>query len=129
MGHRLSPLSGVFLAPDEVVRRLHLEFAALDANAEEGREYVRNMLTRVLELKARGIDRGDDYAGRLQRAEPHSVALFIADDASAEYAHLSCCCMPGEPLFFSYTSRQHEEAARPLLERCARVLGYAIALV
>ena len=129
MAHRLSPSSGVFLAPAEVARRLRLEFAALDVSAEKGREYVRDLLTRVLELRARGVDRGDDYVHRLQRAEPVSVFLFIADDPYAEDAHLSCCCMPGEPLFFSYTSGAHEDAARPLLERCARVLAYDIALV
>ncbi len=39
----------------------------------------------------------------------HGVRAMMTEDA-----HLSCCCMPGEPLFFSYASRQHEESARPL---------------
>jgi hypothetical protein len=127
MPHRLLPHSGTFLTPREIVRRLALEFEALDANADLGRDHVRNILTYLLGLKAGGrVPVSDERIASLQDAEPQSIALFIADDKYAEYDYLKTCAMPEEPLFFGYSSQRHQDAAWPLIQRCARVLQYEI---
>ena len=43
--------------------------------------------------------------------------------------YLSIIVRPNEGLLIGYSSQQHEDAAKPLVERCAAALGYEIALV
>lgn len=54
------------------------------------------------------------------------MLVVFADYTASEGECLSTAVIPREPLFFGFSSAQHEEAAGALLERCASVLGYEI---
>jgi len=128
MGHRLfaKPETG-YLAPREVVKRIDAVFAYLEASEEEGREHVRDVITQLQAMMRDGtIPQDRKYIAHMKRVQDQAIFLYFGDNPGVEEECLSTAVIPGEPLFFDYSSPEHEMAARPILERCAIVLGYDI---
>jgi len=121
MSHRLRPYDGQpYLEPEEVARRLQEEFACCGVDADQGQDDIGDMLAKLVELNApQGVI--DEVAAGRARA----LRVTVSDgDTSDDF--LSFIVRPDAGLLIGYRSAQHEEAARSLLGRCARVLGYAI---
>ncbi len=124
MSHRLEPSDGKsHLEPKEIARRLRDEFASCEVDAEQGVDDVGDMLAKLIELKAPQAIIDEVAAGR-----ERSLRITIADDMASDN-YLSFIVRPNDGLLIGYYSAQHELATRPLVERCAKVLGYKIVLL
>jgi hypothetical protein len=128
MAHRLCVREGErYLAPRLAVSRLESEFAYVEADEEDGRRHVAGIIRQLQKMAAVGLMPIDnDYVERLKKAQRDSLYVIFGDDPGSELACLSAVVIPEEPLYFDYPSHAHVEAARPLLVRCAKVLGYDI---
>ena len=126
MADRLLPNhADAYLSPWGVVSRLKSEFSYVEADGEEGRRHVLEILER---LKAGTLPPHIDpqIAGRLNRIKNRALFVCFGDDASSDAAVLATYVVPGMPLLFEYTSVEHEHAVHDLLSRCAAALGYEI---
>lgn len=126
--HRLTTRNGGrYLSPLEVVRRLKSEFAYVETNPEEGSRHVLEVLQQLLAIKRAGeIPVDEECLSRLERVQQSAICVYFGDDLSSEAALLRTPVVPEEPLFFEYSSSAHQEAAKPLVARCAAALGYEI---
>jgi hypothetical protein len=125
MAHRLVPRSGdPPLGPEEVVRRLRQEFAIVEDDREAGARHVDQMMAQFRRMNA-----PEEVIAAHRRMRDEATHVVVTDDPTSEVAYLSFTAMPGEGLFIGYHSRQHEDTAHPILERCAQALGYEIELV
>jgi hypothetical protein len=66
----------------------------------------------------------DAEIARLRSIKDRAIDVIVADELAPDLAYLVVLIEPDEKLFFSYESRSHEKAAKPLLERIATVLDY-----
>jgi hypothetical protein len=125
MAHRLVPETECPpLDPGEVVRRLRREFDAVVAGREAGAGHIDQMIAQFRRMGLPG-EVIEGHRGMRERA----IEVIVTDDPASDLAYLKFVAMPGEGLFIGYHSGGQEDAARPLLERCARALGYRIELV
>jgi hypothetical protein len=125
MAHRLVPESECPpLDPGEVIRRLRREFVAVVEDREAGARHIDQM---IAQFRRMGLPIEVTEAHHGMRGE--AIRVVVTDDPESDVAYLDFVTMPGEGLFIGYHSGWHEDAARPLLERCARALGYRIELV
>lgn len=116
-----------YLCPLEVVRRLEREFAYVETSQEDGRRHVLEVIQQLLALKHAGYGPVDDaYLAKLDQAEEKAICVHFGDDLNSEEALLSTPIVPEEPLFFEYSSRNHQDGTRSLVARCAAALGYKI---
>jgi hypothetical protein len=126
MSHRLVPQDGVsYLAPKEAVRRLAEEFAICEFDNDEGQDHVGDMLAKLIELKApQAII--DEVAASRETA----IRVRVTDDENPESEnYLSLLLRSNDGPLIGYPSASVEALVRPLVERCARALGYTIVLV
>lgn len=129
MGHRkLFPKSGnKYLSPSEVITRLQAHFEHVEINQHQGATHVDKMvdqLTRMRFLSPPPATPED--IERLRSYRSQAVFVKFCDEPDSEHAYLTTTVIPGEPLFFGFSSSDQEEAAAKLLERCALILGYEI---
>src|SRR5687768_5589801 len=128
MAHRLCVRDGErYLSPRVVVSRLEGGFPYVEVDEEDGRRHVRGIIRQLERIRDMGlvpIDNG--YVERLKKAERGAIYVYFGDDPGSESACLSTAVIPGEALYFVYSSLRHADAAWPLLLRCAAVLGYEI---
>lgn len=128
MAHRLCVRDGQrYLSPRTVVTRLEAEFPYVEVDEEDGRRHVRGIVRQLRRIRDMGlvpIDNG--YVERLVKAERGAIYVYFGDDPGAEAECLSTAVIPGEALYFVYSSRRHAEASWPLLLRCAAALDYEI---
>ena len=128
MGHRLiSKTETGYLSPREVVNRINAVFAYVEASEDEGREHVRDVIAQLQSMMREGtIPHDRQYLAHLKRVQDQAIYVYFGDNPGIEIECLSTAVIPGEPILFDYSSPEHEQAARPILERCAIVLGYEI---
>lgn len=114
-----------YLTPLAVVNRLKSEFSYVEADGEEGRRHVLEIIER---LKADGSRRHVDHqvVERLARVKNRALFVCFGDDAGSDLATLETYIVPGMPLAFEYASVTHENVVQHLLTRCAAALGYEI---
>lgn len=129
MAHdRLFPRTGhKWLSPPEVVERLRSEFSTVKVDRKQGEAHVVRMidqLTRMLHLTPPPASEAE--IDRLRSVREQAVFLMFGESTDSDNGYLGTTVIPGEPLFFGYSSGRHQEATRPLLERCASALGYEI---
>jgi hypothetical protein len=129
MAHRkLFPkLGSNCLSSSEVIARLKSHFKHVETDPEQGEAHVNKMvdqLTRMQFLTPPPATAED--IERLRSLRGQAVFVAFADDADSADACLTTTIIPGEPLFFGFSSSNHEEASNSLLERCALILGYDI---
>src|SRR5579884_3541456 len=111
---------GNYLAPSDVIARLRSHFSHVEIDARQGEAVVNQMvdqLTRMQFLEPPPATPEDIQ--RLRSLRGQAVSVTVADDPDSEKAWLTTTLIPGEPLFFGFSSGHHEDAAMPLLERCA----------
>lgn len=127
MAHRLVPRDGRrYLSPRVVVSRLLSEFSNVSSSEKDGRRYVHGIIQQLHAIKRVGkVPVDSDYLDRLGKAQNDAIYVYFAD-WNSETAYLSTAVIPGEPLFFYYSSSAHEKAAKTLLLRCAEALDYDI---
>lgn len=128
MAHRLCVRDGDrYLSPRVVVARLEAEFPYVEVDEEDGRRHVYGIIRQLERIGEMGLVPIDEaYVQRLKKAQRGAIYVYFGDDPGSETACLSTAVIPGEALYFVYPSRRHQEAAWPLLLRCAAVLGYEI---
>jgi hypothetical protein len=83
-----------------------------------GQERVGDMIVATLRL-ADALPHKTEQLARLRAAQRGAVLVTFGD---CDDEVVSCCVIPDSELFFG----DPEDAARPLLHRCARVLGYEL---
>lgn len=122
-GHR-------YHSPLVVVKRLSCEFAYVEADEAEGYRHVLEMLE-WLEAKIGGRTNSihNERVRHLQTVRDRAIHVVFGDDLTSDHAYLCSVIIPGEPLVFEHASSAHERSVRPLLKRCAEVLGYEIVKV
>lgn len=117
----VSPQAGEeFLPVTEVLQRLMDAFPVHEFDQTKGTETAEQMIAKLEEMDA-PAELVDSYRRRSEKA----INCYVSDDGS-EDAYLHFTLWPGEPIFLGYHSTEHEEAARPLLERLATALDYKI---
>jgi hypothetical protein len=129
MAHdRLYPKAGFpFLAPAAAIRLLQEEFAHVYADPREGQNYVRKMVEKLRQLQHFTPPPVTEEEIRgLEESANKSLHVLLADNEDFGFAYLTTCIIPGQPLFFGYSSAQHQQSAQPLLTRCCSKLGYEI---
>jgi len=126
--NRLVPKEGGrYLPPGEVIERLQQEFAQVDVDIAKGEVHVLNMiaqLTRMQDFSPPPASSED--IERLRSAKNEARYVTVMGESKDQDAYLTTCIIPGETLFFDYSSARHEMMARPLLERIAAALDYEI---
>jgi hypothetical protein len=116
-----------YLEPREVVDRINTVFAYVEVNEEAGRKHVAEVLAQLQTMMRDGtIPQDDHYLLHMKRMRNEAVFVYFGDDPGIEEKCLNTTIIPGEPLYFYYSSSAHEAAGRPILERCATVLDYDI---
>lgn len=117
----------VYLRPQVVIARLEREFAYVETSEEVGRQHVAQLIRELPKVKKWGqitVDR--KYLEHLHKVRDEAVFIYFGDNPGSEDAILSTAVIPGNPLVVDFSSPEHRRATRPLLERCANVLGYEI---
>jgi hypothetical protein len=116
-----------YLEPREVVNRINTAFAYVEVSEEAGRKHVDEVITQLQSMMRDGtIPQDSHYIARMKRMKDEAVFVYFGDNPGIEEKCLNTTIIPGEPLYFHYSSPEHETAAQPLLERCAVALGYDI---
>jgi hypothetical protein len=124
----LHPVNGnPYLSPLIVAMRIAAEFAYAETDEAAGRDHVVRLIAAIAWRKGRFPDGAlEERVMRLDRMKDRAIQLCFGDDPGCDTGYLCTVAIPGEPLVFEYESAAHRNAVQPLLERCARVLGYAI---
>ena len=119
---RLSaPDDSQWLPTDVVVERLRREFGVVNPDHAAGRDYVGRMIAATEKFSDR-IPGKQERLAELRRV--HDAAVRVAfGDSGDNLAQV--CLLPDTPLFFG-TVEEVDGPARPLVDRCARVLGYEL---
>lgn len=126
MAHELTPKTGQqYLLPEEIVRRLKLAFKYVDASQSRAVESIEQSI----QYMRRSGAFNDAEIERLHAIKDRAIDVTVADDPASGLAYLAFLIEPDEKLFFDYESQSHEKAAKPLLERIAKLLDYNLELV
>ena len=119
---RLVPSKGRYALPvADIIRCLQDEFAFVIADAEEGKDDVANVIAATLRLSAVWPG-GEERVAAPQAVQREAVYVWFGDDASLT---AECCLKPGWDLFFGRKT-EVDGQARPLVERAAAAIGFAV---
>jgi hypothetical protein len=130
MAHELTPKAGQqYLLPEEVLRRLRMTFKYVDASSSRAAESIEQSIKYMLDARQSGAPFSLEEIEELRSIKDRSIEVVVADELEPGLAYLSVLIEPDDKLFFSYESGSHEDAAKPLLERIAKVLDYDLELV
>ena len=117
----------IYLRPRVVIARLEREFAYVEASDEEGRQHVTQLILELPKIRKWGqITVDSKYLEHLHQVRNEAVYIYFGDNPGPEDAILGTAVIPGNPLPVDFSSPEHQQATRPLLVRCASVLGYDI---
>lgn len=109
------------LSVDEITERLRDEFDEFTADADEGQDHVAGMIAAILRFSD-AVPGKQEELEWLQSIQDEAVYVSFGDELSVI---ASCCVMPESELFFG-SPDEVDGDARPLVERAADVLGYAV---
>jgi hypothetical protein len=129
MAHRrLFPKPGSdYLSPPEVIARLRSHFKHVRIDPEQGEAHVNKMVDQLTRMQLLTPPPATpEEIEHLRGLRGEAVFVMFADNPAFGEAYLTTTIIPGEPLFFGFSSVNHEEAACGLLERCALLLDYRI---
>src|SRR5262245_23976623 len=115
------PKAGQAHPTSDVIFRLRNEFRIVDTNPHDGRAHVAAMIAATLPFSD-SLPHKQAQLTRLREIQDAAVYVRFgdSDDLTA-----SCCLLPDTELFFA-SPEAINGLARPLVERCARVLGYEL---
>src|SRR5438128_2602263 len=105
----------------ELLRRLSAEFDYIHADSEAGRSHVADMIAATLRFSD-ALPHKQQQLADLRSV--HDAAVYVTFGDSEESV-ASCCLLPERPLFFDGPD-EIDGPARPLVERCAKILGYEL---
>ena len=126
VAHDLTRKTGQhYLLPEEIVRRLRLAFKHVDASQSRAVESIEQS---IQYMRGSGAF-SDEEIDRLRGMTDRAIDVIVADESPPGLGYLTVLIEPDEKLFFDYESQSHEKAAKPLLERIARLLDYDLELV
>jgi hypothetical protein len=131
-----SPLTENLLEPADsenylqvpvILSRISGEFDYIETDKSAGRRHVEEMIREIEERAGNSENEDHDVRKRhLKEALPEAIHVRCGDNPTSESEFLSATLVPGEPILFVYESLAQEIAARPLLQRFAKALGYKI---
>lgn len=126
--HRLAPLNGnLYLSPLVIIMRIASEFAYIDADEAVGCERVDEVIREMERRNRRARDPlVVERMEQLERVKERAVHVCFGDNPGCDKSYLCAVVIPGESMIFEYESAEHEESVLPLLERCAKILGYGV---
>jgi hypothetical protein len=125
MTDRLLAPNAAYLTPGLVVNRLKSVFPYVEVDGQEGRRHVIETVERLnIDTSIGFID--PHVVALLMRGKERALFVCFGDNASSDLEILDTYVVPAMPMVFEYASAEHESTARPLLMRCAVVLGYEI---
>lgn len=125
MAHRLFPnTERAPLEPKEIVRRLRAEFDFVEADADAGTEVVADMILQFQRMQV-PPEVIEEHRAMLGKA----IRIVVSDREDFDDDYLTFTAMPGDYPLIGYSSRQHEDAAAPLVERVCKILQYRAELV
>ncbi len=104
-----------------IIRRLRDEFMVVDADPDAGQDHVAEMIAVTLKFSD-SLPGKQERLAWLQSIQKDAVDISFGDDMGLV---ASCCVWPGSELFFGSPDAIYG-AARPLLERAAKSLGYTV---
>lgn len=128
VAHRLGPVNGnTYLSPLVIIMRIASEFAYIDADEAVGCERVEDVIREMERRNRRARDPLIvERMEQLERVKERAVHVCFGDNPGCDKSYLCAVVIPGEPMIFEYESAEHEESVLPLLERCAKLLGYGV---
>ncbi len=129
MAHELTPKpDSTPLAFDEVIRRLRASFTHVELNEDRASQQLNDSMRYM--ARTGGPHFTNEDVERARQSIGRAAYVIIADDPDADLAYLSFLLEPEhEKIVIDYESGAHEEMARELRERLARVLDYELELV
>lgn len=128
VAHRLGPVNGhAYLSPLVIVMRIAAEFAYIDADEKAGLDAVEDIIRKIEVRNRRSRDLLlAERIEQLEKVKDRAVHVCFGDNPGCDMSYLCAVVIPGAPLVFEYDSVEHEQSVQPLLERCARILGYGV---
>jgi hypothetical protein len=119
---KLFPREGCNALPVvEVIGRLRGEFEVVDADPDHGQDHVASMIAATLQFSD-SVPGKQEQLARLRLIQEAAVYVSFGDDRGLV---ADCCVMPDSALFFG-SPDEVDGGARPLVERAATALGYAV---
>jgi len=115
----LPPEEGPRHSAAEIIRRIRDEFDHIETDVEEGQDQVGAMIETFVRLNAPQAIL--DWHVNVRDSAVH---VWVSDDPTDELAYVTFVAMDGGDVFIDYSSQQHQDRARPIVERCQCVLGY-----
>ena len=110
-----------------ILSRIRGEFDYVETDGAAGQRHVEAMIKALADRAVTSeIEDHGARARHLAEALNQAIHVRCGDNPTSEWEFLSATLVPGEPILFEYESLAHEIAARPLLQRLARALGYRI---
>lgn len=124
MAHRIlePPPGRPEVDPRVAIRLLRDAFDRVDVDAQAGAEHVDAIVAHIARMRGEGAE----AVAVLRSVRERAVALGLADEGGEPDAFIRFVLVPGEPLFIGFQHAAHEQAALPLVDRCARALGYVV---
>lgn len=131
MAYELKPRHDRQLSANEVAKILAAEFAYMKVDAEGGQRHARKRAEWMENAPARiflGHHRSAmEAAIKLKNLELGEALVIEFGDDQANT--LRAIVMPGEAIRFGFGSNEEQGVARPLVERCARVLDCDVVVI
>lgn len=125
----LYPEDDCYLDVEEVIARLKDEFAYVVVDADKGAASIDNAIDYYRSRKQNASDSDEHFDAiidELKSNRSYCRLLILADKEDYGDAYLTTLVEPSKPLFFGFSSAGHEEAAMPMVQRCASILEYEV---
>ena len=124
MAHRLEPINGAYLEPEEVLRRIADVFCHVDVNYDEGAIHIQQMIEQFIRMKA-----PQAVVEQHRSLKDLTPRVIVMDELVDNETFLKFFLMPGKEILIGYCSGQHESNSEQLLNKLARTLNYKIVLI
>ena len=125
----VEPADGEYLDICELVSVLTDEFSYLVLDSSRGREGNDAIVEYYQRRKSISVDADaqfdaiiDDFVSKRDR----SWHLIIADRSNFKESHLSTLVVPDHPIYFGFSSPEHEAAGLPLFDLFSHSTGYEV---
>ncbi|TWT47220.1 hypothetical protein [Botrimarina hoheduenensis] len=125
----LAPEDDSFLPVEEVITRLRKVFSYVVADAEKGAASIDGTIEYYEKRKRHSVDADEHYDAIIEELRSHrsrSYMLTLADSEDYGDAYLTTVVEPDKPIFFGFSSPEHERKALPMVQRFADATGYDI---
>jgi len=131
MAYELIPRTEGPLSARKAARLLETEFAYTKVDADDGLKHARDRAEWIERAPARIFlghhEKALETAAKLKSlARGEALTIEFGDNQNDT---LTAIVIPGETIRFGYRSNEEQASSRPLVERCARVLGCDIVVM